>query len=80
MTDSAETIQPGFLQDDAGNNSTMRAMSIVSLIAAILTAVILLIRPPADPYSGLYIFTAFLVGAFVPKAIQKFAEVKVPMK
>lgn len=61
-------------QDDNGNSSYMRVMSAASFVACVLVAVLLMIRPPADPYTGLYIFTAFLVGAFVPKMIQKFAE------
>jgi hypothetical protein len=62
------------LTDDNGNPSTMRVMSIASFIASVAVAALILMRPPADPYTGLYIFTAFLIGAFVPKAIQKFAE------
>ena len=61
-------------QDDNGNSSYMRVMSGASFVACVAVAASLMIRPPEDPYTGLYIFTAFLVGAFVPKMIQKFAE------
>jgi hypothetical protein len=64
----------GYLTDDYGNPSTMRVMSWLSFFACIITAGLVLIRPPQDPFTGLYIFSAFLLGAFVPKALQKFAE------
>jgi len=62
------------LTDDDGNPSSMRVMSWCSFAAAILTAVLIFFKPPADPFTGLYIFSAFLIGAFIPKALQKFAE------
>lgn len=67
----------GILQDDNGNYSSMRMMSIVSLIMCIVVAGIILFKPDIDASTGLYIFTAFLIGAFCPKMIQKFAEVKI---
>jgi hypothetical protein len=69
-----EERQSSLLTDDNGNPSTMRVMSWFAFIAAVATAVIIFIRPPEDPFTGLYVFTAFLLGAFVPKALQKFAE------
>lgn len=69
-----EPVKASILQDDNGNSSYMRVMSMCSFVACVAVAVLILVKPPADPYTGLYIFTAFLVGAFVPKMIQKFAE------
>jgi len=62
------------LTDDDGNPSTMRVMSWCSFVVCILTAVLIFFKPPADPFTGLYIFSAFLICAFFPKALQKFAE------
>ena len=62
------------LTDDNGNPSTMRVMSWCSFIACIVAAGLIFFKPPPDPFTGLYIFTAFLIGAFVPKALQKWAE------
>lgn len=62
------------LTDDNGNPSTMRVMSWCSFVACIVVAGLIFFKPPTDPFTGLYIFTAFLIGAFVPKALQKWAE------
>ena len=64
----------GYLTDDSGNPSTMRAMSWLSFFACVIVAGLIFAKPPQDPFTGLYIFSAFLLGAFVPKALQKFAE------
>ena len=69
-----EQPKASVLQDDNGNASYMRIMSLCSFVACVAVAILILCKPPQDPYTGLYIFTAFLVGAFVPKMIQKFAE------
>jgi hypothetical protein len=60
-----------FFQEDNGKYSTMRAMSFIALIAAIVFGVITLLDNDSE---GKYITTAFLVAAFAPKAVQKFAE------
>lgn len=62
------------LQDDNGNQSYMRVMSFLSFIMSVVIALLMFFRPPIDPFTGLYIFSGFLIGGFVPKAIQKFAE------
>ncbi|MEG4517368.1 MULTISPECIES: hypothetical protein [unclassified Microcoleus] len=59
------------LQEDNGKYSTMRAMSVIALIAAIVFGAITLTSKNSE---GQYITTAFLVGAFAPKAVQRFAE------
>jgi len=49
----------------------MRAMSFIALIAAIVFGAITITSNDSE---GKYITTAFLVTAFAPKAVQKFAE------
>ncbi len=63
----------GFFTDSAGNPSSMRLNSHLSLWAAFISggATIYLGTP-----DGVFITTMFLVGAFAPKAVQKFAEIK----
>jgi hypothetical protein len=75
-----EENKVGYLTDNNGNPSTMRSMSWCSFILAAIAGILLIVRPPADSFTGLYVFTAFLVGGFVPKAIQKFAEQPLSMK
>lgn len=60
-----------FFQEDNGKYSTMRVMSFIALIAAIVFGTMTMIDKDSD---GEYITTAFLVAAFAPKAAQKFAE------
>ena len=59
------------IQEDNGKYSTMRAMSFIALIAAIVFGAITITSKDSE---GKYITTAFLVAAFAPKAVQKFAE------
>ncbi|HSF75612.1 MAG TPA: hypothetical protein VLA84_17590 [Microcoleus sp.] len=49
----------------------MRAMSFIALIAAIVFGAIAITSNDSE---GKYITTAFLVAAFAPKAVHKFAE------
>lgn len=60
-----------FFQGDNEKYSTMRAMSFIALIAAIVFGAITITSNDSE---GKYITTAFLVAAFAPKAVQKFAE------
>ena len=60
-----------FLQGNNGKYSTMRAMSFIALIAAIVFGAITITSNDSD---GKEITTAFLVAAFAPKAVQRFAE------
>lgn len=72
-----EPIKAAYLQDDNGNHSMLRMMSLVCLIIAIVIGFILIAKSPEmkDPFVGIYVFTAFLIAAFAPKVIQKFAEI-----
>lgn len=56
----------------------MRLMSMTALIAAIVFGLITLLHDEANDANGLYLTASFLIAAFAPKALQKFAEAKVP--
>lgn len=63
-----------FFQEDNGNPSSMRLMCFISLIASILFGVLTIYTKNPD---GIIVTFGFLLGAFAPKAVQKFAEQKV---
>ena len=69
----------GFSEDGQGKKSSMRLMSFVALMASIVFAAmtILFERDGVLPTSGLYITFGFLIAAFAPKAVQKFAEIQI---
>lgn len=81
-----------FFTEDNGNLSTVRLMSFISLLMALaITASILTkffgITSPelAAAFSStitsiIYILLIWIVGAFAPKVIQKFAEAKISGK
>lgn len=71
-------LKAGFLEDHNGHSSSMRLMSAVALIASIAFGYITITTADADHQTGLYITTFFLIAAFCPKALQKFAEAKFP--
>ena len=64
-----------YLNDDNGSHSSMRLMSMMSLLTAILFGGYIIVFKISDP-NAIYIFTGFLLGAFAPKVVQKFAETK----
>ena len=66
-----EDKKVGYLQDDNGNNSSMRLMCFLSLLGAFLFGWIAICKGGDN---GLFVFFGFLIGAFAPKAVQKFAE------
>ena len=71
----------GYLEDDHGNPSSMRLMSVVALLASICFGLLTIQHPAANKdANGLYITIAFLLAAFAPKALQKFVEGKFPKK
>ena len=80
VTETEITEEPGFLDDNQGNSSSMRLMSVVALIASIGFALITILASGVNVDNGLYITMAFLIAAFAPKALQKFAEAKFPPK
>ena len=69
-----ETKPAGFLEEDNSSKSSMRLMCFISLLASIGYAVLVRMSALAMNQYDMIIFVGFLVGAFAPKAIQKFAE------
>ena len=61
------------LEEANGQTSSMRVMCFCSLIVSMVFGFITLTTPTTD---GVVITFGFLVGAFAPKAVQKFAEEK----
>ena len=58
-------------EDDNGNSSSIRLMSFVSLLASIMFGTLTMYINNQD---GLILTAMFIVGAFAPKVVQKFAE------
>ncbi len=77
----------GFLEEDSGARSSMRLMSMISLGASIMFGMMTLYASLNDTSkdaqkagcnsNGIILTAMFLVGAFAPKAVQKFAEQKI---
>ena len=65
----------GFMKEDNGNSSSMRLMSLIALISAIAFGGFTLANPDVKEV-GTNLTFSFLVAAFTPKAVQKFAENK----
>ncbi len=80
----------GFLEESPGNRSAMRLMCLISLLAAIGFGALTMVRsaplttrdssgqetityPPRDD-TGMALTFVFLLGAFAPKVLQKYAE------
>jgi hypothetical protein len=73
----------GFFEEHSGNKSAMRLMSMLALLSAIafgtinLLAAIGLLGSNGGGADAITITFGFLIAAFAPKAVQKFAEAKV---
>lgn len=65
-------VMTGYFEEGEGSQSAMRIMCFLSLLAAIGFGLLTILQEQADP--GVYITTMFVLGAFAPKAVQKFAE------
>ena len=68
---STKTI--GFLEEGYKQKSAMRLMCFISLMASLCFAFISIFKSDTKEVS-LQLSYTFLVAAFAPKAIQKFAE------
>ena len=67
----------GFLEEAPGRKSSMRAMSFVALLASIMFGTISLLLSEVDTQqTGIFLTFGFLLAAFAPKALQKFAETR----
>lgn len=73
-----EEYQVGYTEENKGEKSMMRLMCITSLwmsfFYGIVTIIVACLALEMAVQAGLVLAGAHLVGAFVPKAIQKFAE------
>ena len=74
---AGQATPASFFEEDNGTKSSMRLMCFIALIAAIVFGV-LTIQVAAGDANGIYITFGFLLAAFAPKAVQKFAETKIP--
>ena len=76
---NSQKTPAGFFSEDNGNKSSMRLMSFVALIAAIVFGALTILTnsDEANNTDGIYITFGFLIAAFAPKAVQKFAEEKI---
>lgn len=63
----------GFFDESPGNKSQNRLMTFASFLASVGIAAIMMLKGDASG-NGMLLFYGFLVGAFAPKLIQKFAE------
>ncbi|MBC2696305.1 MAG: hypothetical protein HF982_13725 [Desulfobacteraceae bacterium] len=82
MTDHSQKNEPEkkrseLFEEDNGNVSSIRLMSLIALIAAIIFGFLTILLEDANATNGIYITFGFLLSAFAPKALQKFAETKV---
>lgn len=68
-----DKVPVGFLEESTGSYSVMRLMSLLSLFASFGCTTIMIVKTTPPP--NMTILTVlFLVGAFIPKVAQKFAE------
>lgn len=63
-----------YMTDDQGNPSSMRLMSMLALLMAGALAFIEVFRCDLSGGDNIQLVLYFLVAAFAPKAVQKFAE------
>ena len=72
--DEEPKLPKGFLEETAGKKSAMRAMSFIALIASIAFGALTVTGNGSTNMEGVYITFGFLLAAFAPKALQKYAE------
>lgn len=73
-------VVTSFLTDNEGNPSAMRLMCAWSLaISGGVTAALVFgwLHGHTIPIELVYVIALFAIGAFVPKAIQKYAELNI---
>ena len=64
-----------YFTEETGKPSCMRLMSFISLLSAVAIAIMTINVVDAESKDeGLLLTYAFLVSAFAPKTVQKFAE------
>lgn len=70
---TSSNAKKGILDEAPGRRSAMRVMSMIALISAIVLA-FLVVTAESTATQDVYIVFGFLLAAFAPKALQKFAE------
>lgn len=70
--------QKEYMQDDNGNKSSIRLISIISLVASILICLLSIYLEAVGKNSTMcYYFAAiFLINSTCPKVIQKYIEMR----
>ena len=74
VTSSNTNVSAGFLQDDNGNNSSMRLMCFIALITSIFFGFYTLVNSNQVGQVGTNLTFAFLASSFGGKVAHKFAE------
>ena len=77
MTDGAEGSVSGWTRlflDDDGNPSSMRVMAAIAFVASAYLAVVEVYAEVTKEAGDTELVFYFLAAAFLPKALQKFAE------
>ena len=73
--DLRRSNRAGLFEDDEGNFSSMRVMSFISIFAAIGYSIMTFsVTSETSIETRKYVISAFLIGAFLPKVIQKYVE------
>ena len=72
MEEKVKPVGKGFLEESSGNKSLMRALSIVALLGALWFGHLTITQ---ESEVGIWVTSMFVIGAFAPKAIQKYTEV-----
>jgi hypothetical protein len=70
-------MKTGYFEEAPGVKSNMRLQSFIALWIGAIIAVFAIATKQLD-VNVIAIVTLFIVAAFVPKAVQKFAEIKQP--
>ena len=73
MDQAQATQDVGYLQDDGGNKSSIRLMSILALLFGFLVAGFQIYT---NRVVTIELFYASMVAAFCPKVVQKLVEMK----
>ena len=74
MSDTTKPACKRYMTDDQGNPSSMRLMSMIALFIAGALAFIQVFGKGMEGGNKTELVLYFLVAAFAPKAVQKFAE------
>ena len=74
MSEINQAANKCFFSDNNGNPSAMRLMSMLALIVASFLAIVQVFNIGNTESNDTELVLYFLIAAFAPKAVQKFAE------